>query len=370
MKAMLSYVGELLKPLTSSRAAKDIYRGVLRILLVLHHDFPEFLAENHYRLCGAIPAHCTQLRNLILSAYPSSFPELPDPFTAGLKVDRINEIRTSPRVAGDFEGPLRRSSIKQLIAAALDGVHTEDHISQIAEAITNPPRKEAGIASAPVDVDVELVNALVLFIGTRAIALAGQKGGPTFVQNSPEAIFLVQIAHKLNPEARYYFLSAVANHLRYPNSHTHYFSYALLYLFGIDQNDQRESDIKQQITRVLLERLIVHRPHPWGLIITLLELLKNPIYSFWDLPFIKAAPEVYSPFRFLAMFANPSLVVDRAPVQCSIPAYQPISPLKCRQAPSLTLSTLVAQSLTVSTTIAQNRISGLISGVEDFTLVH
>lgn len=35
----------------------------------------------------------------------------------------------------------------------------------------------------------------------------------------------------LDHEGRYIFLNAVANQLRYPNSHTHYFSCTLLYLF-------------------------------------------------------------------------------------------------------------------------------------------
>ena len=30
---------------------------------------------------------------------------------------------------------------------------------------------------------------------------------------------------------------------------------------------------------MLLERLIVHRPHPWGLLITFIELIKNPRYD-------------------------------------------------------------------------------------------
>ncbi|CAL5344508.1 unnamed protein product [Camellia sinensis] len=36
--------------------------------------------------------------------------------------------------------------------------------------------------------------------------------------------------------------------------------------------------IQEQITRVLLERLIVNRPHPWGLLITFTELIKLKIY--------------------------------------------------------------------------------------------
>jgi CCR4-NOT transcription complex subunit 1 len=62
----------------------------------------------------------------------------------------------------------------------------------------------------------------------------------------------------LDPEGRYHLLNAVANQLRYPNNHTHYFSCVLLYLFL----EAKDDIIKEQITRVLLERLIVHRPHP------------------------------------------------------------------------------------------------------------
>jgi Cell division control protein, negative regulator of transcription len=44
--------------------------------------------------------------------------------------------------------------------------------------------------------------------------------------------------------------------------------------------------------RVLLERLIVNRPHPWGLLITFIELIKNPVYKFWDHEFVHCAPEI------------------------------------------------------------------------------
>jgi len=46
------------------------------------------------------------------------------------------------------------------------------------------------------------------------------------------------------------------------------------------------------ISRVLLERLIVNRPHPWGLLITFIELIKNPAYKFWTHEFVHCAPEI------------------------------------------------------------------------------
>jgi CCR4-Not complex component, Not1 len=41
-------------------------------------------------------------------------------------------------------------------------------------------------------------------------------------------------------------------------------------------NPTLQEIVQEQITRVLLERLIVNRPHPWGLLITFIELIKNP----------------------------------------------------------------------------------------------
>ena len=71
-------------------------QGTLRVLLVLLHDFPEFLCEYHFQLCNAIPPSCIQMRNLILSAFPRNM-RLPDPFTPNLKVDLLPEINQSPK---------------------------------------------------------------------------------------------------------------------------------------------------------------------------------------------------------------------------------------------------------------------------------
>lgn len=73
-----------------------VLQGTLRVLLVLLHDFPEFLCEYHFQLCNVIPPSCIQMRNLILSAFPRNM-RLPDPFTPNLKVDLLPEINQSPK---------------------------------------------------------------------------------------------------------------------------------------------------------------------------------------------------------------------------------------------------------------------------------
>ena len=102
--------------------------------------------------------------------------------------------------------------------------------------------------------------------------------------------------NNLDSEGRYFLLNAIANQLRYPNNHTHYFSCVLLYLFA----EATSEYVQEQVTRVLLERLIVHRPHPWGLLITFIELIKNPTFKFWSHEFVHCAPEIQKLFESVA----------------------------------------------------------------------
>lgn len=294
METLLIFTGQLIKPTGETIMAQNFYRGVLRVLLVIHHDYPEFLAENHFRFCNSIPMHCTQLRNLIVSAYPSNILEMPDPFSTGLKVDRLDDSRQAPTICADIDQILLDAGIKDSLDNLLKVSEPKiQDIERVCNATYYPEPKPAGFELVPTTADPALIHAIVLYIGTEAVASQGAKT-PVFDANSAAARLLEKLVKELHSEARFHFISAIANQLRWPNTHTHYFSYALLHLFGTPDDDPQALDVQQTITRVLLERLLVHRPHPWGLIITLLEILKNRTYAFWDLPFVKAAPEVRS----------------------------------------------------------------------------
>lgn len=58
---------------------KSFYKGTLRVLLVLLHDFPEFLSKYAYSFCEEIPDIFIQLRNIILASFPKTM-RPPDPF--------------------------------------------------------------------------------------------------------------------------------------------------------------------------------------------------------------------------------------------------------------------------------------------------
>ena len=292
METLLAFTGQLIKPSGETVEAENFYCGVLRVLLVIHHDYPEFLGEHHFRLCNSLPMHCTQLRNLIVSAYPSNILEIPDPITAGLKIDRFENSLQAPVVRTDIVDILLKSGIKANIDNLLKALEPKaQDVRKICDAVYFPQAKESGFELVPTTADPALIHALVLYIGIATLGNDAAKG-PLFDSDSAAARLMARLVKDFNPEAKFHFISAIANQLRYPNTHTHFFSYALLHLFGPPNDDDEILEIQQIITRVLLERLLVHRPHPWGLITTLLEILRNPVYGFWDLPFVKAAPEV------------------------------------------------------------------------------
>jgi CCR4-NOT transcription complex subunit 1 len=91
-------------------------------------------------------------------------------------------------------------------------------------------------------------------------------------------------------------LSVVADQLRYPSAHTLFFISFLLNLFvNAAHNDGH--DITERIGRVLLERVLVAKPHPWGLIIAFIELLENDSCGFWKQPFVSQEDEILALFK-------------------------------------------------------------------------
>ncbi|KAF9585097.1 hypothetical protein BGW38_003916, partial [Lunasporangiospora selenospora] len=277
---------------------RTLYRGTLRVLLVLLHDFPEFLCDYHANFCDVIPHTCVQLRNLILSAFPRNM-RLPDPFTPNLKVDLLPEIHQPPRVLSDYSSVLPAAFRKDLDTFLQSSEEESDFLPKIHESllldVNSQDQSLVSAAHSSMKYNVPVINSLVMYVGVNGIeqlhSKPAQSSSP--IANTPSMDLFQYLLNELDSEGRYLFLSAIANQLRYPNSHTHYFSRVLLYLFY----ETGQEPIKEQITRVLLERLIVNRPHPWGLLITFIELIKNPRYAFWDHSFTRIDPDIEKLFE-------------------------------------------------------------------------
>ncbi|WKA05432.1 hypothetical protein VitviT2T_023400 [Vitis vinifera] len=294
-----------------------LYRGTLRVLLMLLHDFPEFLCGYHFTFCDVIPPSCIQMRNIILSAFPRNM-RLPDPSTPNLKIDLLVEINQSPLILSDVDASLKVKQMKTDVDEYLKmGQQGSSFLSGMKQRLLLLP---IDAARAGTRYNIPLINSLVLYVGMQAMQQLKARTPPHVqpMASSPLAGFLVSAAldifqtllAELDTEGRYLFLNAVANQLRYPNTHTHYFSFILLYLFA----ESNQEIIPEQITRVLLERLIVSRPHPWGLLITFIELIKNPRYNFWNRTFISCAPEIEKLFESVSRSCGGANPLDESTV--------------------------------------------------------
>ncbi|CAH0481315.1 unnamed protein product [Peronospora belbahrii] len=301
-------------PLPDSIAA--LYKGVVRIILVLLHDYPDFLSDFYTSFCDVLPAACVQLRNVILSAFSRSM-RLPDPLTLGLQVAQLPEVSVAPRLMPAWGAALTHNGIKEYVDEFLHATANRASVFPT-DLISKLIRPAAQLERDPTSCMYSLpaLNAVVLYLGKEGIAEMANGGfAPTsppptpsgadgngassttskFEQSAAMDVFRY-LADELDTEGRYWYFSSLANHLRYPNSHTHYFSCVILYLFSYSNNKM----VKEQITRVLIERLIANRPHPWGLLVTFIELIRNKSYKFWEQDYLECSSEIKEVFDDVA----------------------------------------------------------------------
>ncbi|KAI9907695.1 hypothetical protein PsorP6_004703 [Peronosclerospora sorghi] len=293
-----------------------LYKGVVRIILVLLHDYPEFLSDFYTSFCDVLPAACVQLRNVILSAFSRSM-RLPDPLTLGLHVAQLPEVSVAPRLMPAWGAALNHNGIKEYVDEFLHATANRASVFP-GDLISKLLRPAAQLERDPTSGKYMLpaLNALVLYLGKEGIAEMASAGSASsssppkpagsdksgtanttskFEQSAAMDVFRF-LADELDSEGRYWYFSSLTNHLRYPNSHTHYFSCVILYLFSYSNNKM----VKEQITRVLMERLIANRPHPWGLLVTFIELIRNKSYKFWEQEYLECSSEIKEVFDDVA----------------------------------------------------------------------
>ncbi len=256
---------------TVSQPIQEIYDGTMRVILVILHDYPEFLCDFHFNFVNALPEHCIQLKNVILSAFPKII-QPPNPFGRNLKVDLLQEVKTQPRILANPDNYLSLMNIKEDLENYFR-VKKVQLITQICDKMMNSEE----LVGSKRRINSNVINAIVLFIANQASTKQN------FEINHKESMELFKsMVLKLNDETRMVFLNSIINELRYPNNHTYYFSCIVLYLFV----ESKEELIQEQIATILFERLQVHRPHPWGLMISFRELIQNPKYGFMKKEFI------------------------------------------------------------------------------------
>jgi len=174
--------------------AVGLRQGILRILLLLLHDFPEFLSENYFQICEAIPSNCVQMRNIVLSAFPGTI-LLPDPHPAG-QLDSLKEASQAPTIASDYRSNLRPSDL-QALDQQLSGRGSPAVLNQLVERLLLPPNENGD------RYNLSVMNAMVLYAGvaTSARAFSHNELG-AFSPNDPGVILIQYTASSLDLEGK------------------------------------------------------------------------------------------------------------------------------------------------------------------------
>lgn len=280
-----------------------IYKAINRIFTALAHDEPEFLVACHYQLVAAVPPSYVQLKNIILSATPKHVKPV-NPFWSKIKVDLLENATDAPEV---FYAPLEDLSKVGLKKPV------ENFLRIPAPALLrtiyggtklNHPKELAEFGFDVVTFNVKLINALVLHTGQSAVEDRVPTSSTPFNPKLSQASLIVDLLNQGSTEFIYHLVSAIVNQLRYPNSHTQWFVSLALHLFGtssIWQSPETHLEVQELLTRALLERQLVKKPHPWGLSLVLAEVLRNDHYKFFTLTFVKqATPEMKTIFEALS----------------------------------------------------------------------
>lgn len=249
-------------------------QAVVRITLVLAHDFQDFLVQHYFELLLRLPEQCIQLRNIILSACPSNV-KLPNP-KSGIHFDRLPEEKTPPSITFDYKQLLGFRGIKEDIDKYMvTGAQSllVDVCNKLISLDSVTRTKRPG---------TEVFHAIVLYLAEIGIVYDPPKKELTITST------LLNIISKLDLQAREQLINAMFNEIRYPNSYTQYF---IMFLLHTVENGT-PALIQEQVMRILLERVTAHSPVPWGITAFFLELTQNPKYDIMNKSFVKGFKEI------------------------------------------------------------------------------
>eukprot|EP00045_Choanoeca_perplexa_P018000 m.274387 g.274387 ORF g.274387 m.274387 type:complete len:2194 (-) comp17686_c0_seq4:641-7222(-) len=294
---LLVYLTPLLRAAQLTTATRSLYKATLRLFLVLTHDFGDFVSAYCYMLVDVLPSTAVQLRNIILAA---SLAPLPEATTSSLsQADKMPKDVANPPVVKCNVARAYRQAPE--LAKVVDEFLVHPQPSKVPVDLaphflfsTQTPEERALVEREGSTCNAALVRSFTTYIFLYELEKRNTR--PEGIGNSPAMAMMLRLLPTLPSEALYHVFSAMTNQLRAPSSHTWLFHAVLFHVWQECKSD----DIKEHMVRVLLERLVVSRPQPWGLIVTFIELAQNKTYDLWRHPFVRCAPEIEQVFHTIA----------------------------------------------------------------------
>ncbi len=199
LMALFKFLNPFLQSAQLHPPSRIIFKGTLRILLVILKDFPEFLVEHYIGLCAAIPVHCIQLRNVVLCAFPRGVVLRQDVETLA-DLPAMTEFQQVPEVRTDYVRFLEEAHIKAPVDDFVQNVQNLSYLlpelrNRIAISVTTDD------GTPGVAYNHTLLYSLTLYLGVVAVdRQIARNGQVTFDASMPEVTLLNHLVASLDAE--------------------------------------------------------------------------------------------------------------------------------------------------------------------------
>lgn len=252
-----------------------LYKSLLRFILVLDHDFPDFLVSFAPEFVSIVPSSFVQLHNIILHGTPSTLQITPFNPKHILKTPGIEEFLKMPQPSKNLVEKFKFDEV--IKSTSKSKSNNNGYFEQFKKELEN--KSSYMLMSAFV---VYATNSLLPDISAQQIM------NPNF-----EALQLNQIicdiARSLRPDAAMLFLNAVVDMVRYPCRSTLFFMRTSLVILRTPAAKDGAIQCDELLVRIILERASTHPPYPWGFKILVKMMLSDSQLSIFEKPYIKGS---------------------------------------------------------------------------------
>lgn len=200
--ALFKFLNPFLQNASLTTASRALFQATLRILIVILHDFPDFLQEYYIGLCAAIPANCIQLRNVVLCAYAEGTP-IPQDLKGFANLPPLPEYNQVPNIRTDYTRFLDETQIR----VPIDSYLTSGSPSVVT--LVRELRNRIAISvitqdgSPGVEYNLTLLYSFSLYVGASAVFKSLHSTGEVqYNRACPEVDLLSHVILSLDAEGK------------------------------------------------------------------------------------------------------------------------------------------------------------------------
>ena len=241
---------------SSPEIFNQCYRSFLRFLLILVHDFRDFIFSISPMLLSSIPFQFTQIRNIILSITPTS---------------------------NDVQSLYTNDEISKFLPS--------NFVNMVSQLISNNSFDENILKTLIYKMDSSQENSISLiryFVNVITSSISSLKLSDSVEETLPFLI-ITKCFKITSPEMATTIINLLIDRLRYDCRETNSFVRFIISLFKYDLNQTNSICYYELIARLIFERASTPAPHPYGIISIIKKMLtdNDKQNNIWSIPLVK-----------------------------------------------------------------------------------